>query len=93
MSAKGGESRRNREKRKTQSLKEQQNAVKGTGDTGESKGYHGKAKGKSKSRIQVCFAWSRDAEGCPSPCPNGRAHVCESCGSSEHMGSGCAEDW
>ena len=57
------------------------------GDKGKPKG--GKAKGKGKSRVQVCYAWNRDDAGCPTPCPNGRAHVCEVCSSSEHKGKDC----
>ena len=53
------------------------------------KGGGQKGKGKSGVKKQVCYAWNRDAEGCPTPCPNGRIHVCEKCGESDHKGKDC----
>ena len=47
------------------------------------------SKGKSKGKLQICYAWNRDEAGCKSPCPNGRAHVCEMCGSPDHKGKNC----
>ena len=88
--------RRDREKKKSQGVKEQQQQTaksNGPEDKGKSKGDKGKAKGKGKSRVQVCFAWNRDAGGCPSPCPNGRSHICETCGSADHKGSECKKAW
>jgi len=38
---------------------------------------------------QVCWPWNRNADGCSSPCPNGRAHVCEFCGMANHRGVAC----
>eukprot|EP00746_Dinoflagellata_sp_MGD_P014681 gnl/MRDRNA2_/MRDRNA2_132313_c0_seq1.p1 gnl/MRDRNA2_/MRDRNA2_132313_c0~~gnl/MRDRNA2_/MRDRNA2_132313_c0_seq1.p1 ORF type:complete len:345 (+),score=41.03 gnl/MRDRNA2_/MRDRNA2_132313_c0_seq1:59-1093(+) len=61
--------------------------------------YQGKSSGKGKSKSihdeekpvkhQRCFDWSRKVDGCSEPCPNGRAHVCEFCGSPEHRGVDC----
>ena len=55
-------------------------------EKGQGKGGKGKSKGK---KAQFCFAWNRDAAGCPNPCPNGRVHMCERCGSAEHKGKDC----
>ena len=91
--------RREREKRSARdlkSLKEQHKQGVNKGgheEKGAGKSEKGKGKGKGKHRIQVCFAWNRDAGGCPTPCPNGRAHVCEFCGASEHKGSECNKAW
>ena len=94
----GGKSkaRRDREKKKLQGVKEQQQwekklPAKGE-DKGKGKGDKGK-KGKGKGRVQVCFAWNRDDGGCPTPCPNARAHVCEFCGASDHKGTVCKKAW
>lgn len=54
----------------------------------------GKGKSKNKSDIdqakpfqhQICFDWSRNSCGCSDPCPNGRKHACEHCGSTDHRG-------
>ena len=47
-----------------------------------------KDRGRTK-RKQRCYAWSRDKEGCPTPCPNQRLHECERCGSPSHKGKDC----
>ena len=88
-SATRSRARRDREKRKHTPAAEavDKRATGSAEDAGNGKG--GKAKGKGKSRIQVCYAWNRDAAGCPNPCPNGRAHVCEACGSVDHKGKAC----
>ena len=89
--------RREREKRTARdlkSLKEQHGQVAKEGGHEENctgKSEKGKGKGKGKHRIQVCFAWNRDAGGCPTHCPNGRAH--ESFGASDHKGSECNKAW
>ena len=61
----------------------------GKGSKGK-KRFKGNPGGKGGSSGQVCFAWNRDAEGCPTPCPNGRKHECEFCGSKDHKGKDCA---
>jgi hypothetical protein len=61
------------------------------GSKGKGKG-HGKSKSTSKVdeakpfQHQVCFEWSRKADGCSALCPNGRKHLCEHCGSPNHRG-------
>ena len=65
---------------------------KGNGKGGQDKGSSGKSNGqrndgrfvKSADGVQICFAWSRSADGCAAegPCPQGRAHICEFCRSS-----------
>lgn len=57
----------------------------------EKRSSRGNAKGQGKGEVnsfahQRCFEWSRKAAGCSEPCPNGRAHVCEFCGSPDHRG-------
>lgn len=70
-------------------------SAKPKGKAGKSgKGKEKKGKGKSKIEInearpfehQVCFEWSRKIAGCTDPCPNGRKHACEHCGSCSHRG-------
>ena len=57
-----------------------------TGDTRSKEDQKGGGKkgvgtGKVPLNKQLCFAWARDAAGCPDPCPNGRDHpVCRQCG-------------
>eukprot|EP00971_Amphidinium_carterae_P339985 6478101-Amphidinium_carterae.1 len=58
-----------------------------------------KGKGKSKSKHtpegrEICFSWNSkkgSCEGIPAgqPCKNGRAHVCQTCGSVEHPAADC----
>ena len=53
------------------------------------KGKGGKLEGKGKNKVQVCYSWHRDDGGCPAPCQNGRAHLCEVCGAVDHKGKNC----
>ena len=58
--------------------------------TGNSGG-KGKGKGKDPNRkvnnkyvadennVQICWAWNKARDGCKTPCPNARAHICEIC--------------
>ena len=55
------------------------------GEKGGGKG----GKGKPLSE-QLCYRWSRDAEGCSNPCPHGRAHPnCQKCGASHPWAHPC----
>lgn len=49
----------------------------------------GKGKGENQFGHQCCFNWNRKPDGCSEPCPNGRVHACEFCGSPDHRGTMC----
>jgi hypothetical protein len=44
----------------------------------------GSGGGGSNAASQVCFAWNLN--GCSAKCPEGRRHVCRSCGGSHRQG-------
>ena len=52
----------------------------GRGKGGRGTGGRGKgAKGSSKGGGNICYKYARDGK-CTEPCPDGRRHVCETCG-------------
>jgi hypothetical protein len=57
--------------------KRREHDTQGAGDKG---GGKGKERKTGKGMKQICYAFNRDAEGCVEPCPNGRKHLCETCG-------------
>ena len=62
------------------------------GSKGDGKGHprKGKRGGYTTTRdgSQICFTWNAAQDGCKSPCPNNRAHVCTKCLQS-HRACGC----
>lgn len=89
----GAKVRRERAKRSAnKNADKDKEKEKGTENNGEGKGKGKGKRGKGKGgRVQICYAWNRDEAGCPTPCPNGRAHQCEKCGSADHKGKACTQ--
>ena len=45
-------------------------------------------KGGESKKLEICWAWNRDRQGCTSPCATGRKHACEFC-DGNHRGIDC----
>lgn len=51
---------------------------KGNGNGNDSKDMNGDFF-RTADGVQICWAWNKKPDGCTTPCPNERAHVCKTC--------------